>query len=258
MTKFYLGTHRANWLGELDVPLFVSHRQLKDRKRLPRAKAGWALDSGAFSELSTYGRWETTEEEYIEAVQRYQEIGKLEFAAPMDWMCEPFMLERTGLSVQEHQRRTVENYLRLRDRGPFIPVLQGWEPEDYRRCIGMYEASGIDLYSEPVVGVGTVCKRQDTASLGRVLGQLEGIRIHGFGIKITGIRDYGRYLASADSMAWSYAGRRKRISGHSHKTCANCKDWALQWRQIVLGHIESNGRAQAQTQLLRLSEAAIR
>jgi hypothetical protein len=32
----------------------------------------------------------------------------------MDWMCEPFMLAKTGLSVREHQQRTVTNYLNPR------------------------------------------------------------------------------------------------------------------------------------------------
>ena len=46
----------------------------------------------------------------------------------MDWMCEPAMLARTGLTVAEHQAGTVANYLELRAAAPelpFIPVLQG-------------------------------------------------------------------------------------------------------------------------------------
>ena len=44
-------------------------------------------------------------------------------------MCEPFMLAKTGLTVAEHQARTVANYLELRSLAPelpFVPVLQGW------------------------------------------------------------------------------------------------------------------------------------
>jgi hypothetical protein len=50
--------------------------------RLPRAAAGWALDSGAaFSELSLFGEWRTTPRQYVAAVRRYDdEIGKLEWA----------------------------------------------------------------------------------------------------------------------------------------------------------------------------------
>lgn len=65
---FYLGTHMDGWLAHVGVPLFVSHRRLARRKTLPRARSGWALDSGGFSELSLYGEWRTTAEDYVAAV----------------------------------------------------------------------------------------------------------------------------------------------------------------------------------------------
>ena len=100
---FYLGTHMDGWLAHVGVPLFVSHRRLARRKTLPKARTGWALDSAAFSELSLYGGWRTTPEEYVAAVKRYdREIGQLEWAPGQDWPCESDMLARTGLSVEEH------------------------------------------------------------------------------------------------------------------------------------------------------------
>jgi hypothetical protein len=33
--------------------------------------------------------------------------------------------------------------------------------------------------------------------------------LHGFGTKTTGLASYGRWLTGADSMAWSYVGRRE-------------------------------------------------
>ena len=39
------------------------------------------------------------------------EVGGLQCAAPQDWMCEPQIVAKTGLSVREHQQRTVENLL---------------------------------------------------------------------------------------------------------------------------------------------------
>jgi hypothetical protein len=168
MTDFYLGVHVPHWLDKAGVPLFVSHRTLKDRKTFPRAAAPWALDSGGFTELSLFGEWRTTPREYVTAVRRYRdEVGMLAWASPQDWMNEPAMLERTGLTVAEHQRRTVENLLTLRSLAPdlpIIPVLQGWTADDYHRCADLYEQAGVDLTAEPVVGVGTVCRRQDTGA----------------------------------------------------------------------------------------------
>src|SRR4051812_45221172 len=87
------------------VPLFISRRRLTDRKTLPQAVQPWALDSGGFTELNMYGHWETTEDDYVKDVLRFEDgIGRLEWVAPMDWMCEPFVLEKTGGSVPVHQQ----------------------------------------------------------------------------------------------------------------------------------------------------------
>jgi hypothetical protein len=240
--EFWLGTHEPAWLGRLRVPLFVSHRRLARRRSLPRAIGSWALDSGGFTELSMHGGWRTPRDEYVEAVARYgEEIGKLAWAAPMDWMCEPIMIATTGLSVREHQERTVANYLELRDRGPFVPVLQGWSLPDYERCVELYEEAGVDLAALPLVGLGSVCRRQHSAEIGTIVGELSerGLRLHGFGVKKVGLAKYGHALASADSMAWSFRARRSPpLPGCTHKSCSNCAHFALRWRDELLALME--------------------
>ena len=53
----YLGTHETSWLSRAGVPLFISHRRLERiRTSLPMAAAPWALDSGGFSEISSWPR----------------------------------------------------------------------------------------------------------------------------------------------------------------------------------------------------------
>lgn len=242
--KFYLGSHRANWLWRMDVPLFVSHVTLRARRTtFPRARTSWALDSGGFSELDRHSRFVTTPEEYVDAVRRYEsELGGLEWASPQDWMCEPWMIEKTGLSIEAHQERTVENLLLLRELAPEVrwtPVVQGWEIDDYVTCVGLYLEAGIDLRDEPLVGVGSVCRRQSTDGIGEIFSKLTGggISCHGYGVKRAGLRRYGRFLTSADSMAWSFRARRGqvRLDGCTHKgDCRNCPIFALQWREKVL------------------------
>lgn len=239
---FWLGVHRAVWLERTDVPLFVSRRHLENRRSLPRALGPWALDSGGFTELSKHGGWDDVKpKEYAAVVRRVRgEVGNLTWAAPQDWMCEPAMLERTGLSVADHQRLTVDNFLELRTSDadlPWIPVLQGWTTDDYWRCLDLYEQAGIDLTSEPLVGLGTVCRRQDTREIAALVAGLafSGLNLHGFGFKITGLTSTGWALASADSMAWSLDARwTGNRCGGAHKTCANCLPWALAWRESVL------------------------
>lgn len=251
MTYFYLGTHQPQWLATATVPLFVSHRRLDGRRTLPRAREDWALDSGGFSELSLYGEWRTTPTAYIAAVRRYdEEIGRLSWAAPQDWMCEPFMLAKTGLDVAEHQYRTVKNFLYLQElwaddaTSPFMPVLQGWTRDDYLRCMDLYHAYGVDLTRFPLVGVGSVCRRQATAEIGHVMASIQvadpEIPLHGFGVKRRGLVAYGHHLQSADSMAWSYEARRAgspMANCSGHRNCANCLRYALAWRDRIIADL---------------------
>jgi hypothetical protein len=196
-----------------------------------------------------HGRWVTPAEDYAAAVARYAEqIGGLEFAAPQDWMCEPFMIERTGLSVAEHLHRTVANYLTLRHLAPelpVIPVVQGWRLADYLACLELYTSAGVDLAALPRVGLGSVCRRQSTAEIAVIVTELarRGLRLHGFGVKTGGLHLYGHLLASADSMAWSYTARRlPALPGCTgHANCANCLTYAAAWRCRVLASYAARG-----------------
>ena len=246
--KFYLGTHHATqrWF-DLDVPLFASRRVLSGRKKLPEAREGWALDSGGFTELSLFGRWETEEYEFVADVIRFRnEIGKLEWVAPMDWMCEPSVLKKTGLTVREHQQNTVRNFLHLREKlgDLVIPVLQGWERKDYLECWAMYDAEGVDLEREWLVGVGSVCRRQNTQEAGMILQPLwSWLPLHYFGAKITGLYQFHDWLASADSMAWSYRARNDfPLKGCTHKSCANCPRYAMRWRNRIVNELLAQER----------------
>jgi len=239
---FFLGTHQPGWLARADVPLMVSHRTLRTRRTLPRALAPWALDSGGFTELALHGGWQTPPAAYADATARYAtQVGRLAWASPQDWMCEPAMLARTGLSVEQHQARTVDNYCTLRTLAPdlpFIPVVQGWDLTSYLACVDRYAANGVDLAAAPLVGLGSVCRRQATGEIGAIAAELAraGLRLHGFGVKQRGLAAYADLLASADSLAWSYAARRQpALPGcHGHRTCANCLRYALRWRARVV------------------------
>lgn len=225
-----------------DTPLLLSHRNLMNRRTLPRSLGRWTLDSGGFTELSMFGGWVTTVADYIEGARRYRdEIGNMEWAAIQDWMCEPFIVENTGLSVFEHQERTIWSYLDLMHRAPdvpWMPVLQGWELGDYRHHIDMYADEGIDLTVLPVVGIGSVCRRQGSKEIDAVIRSIAGtgIRLHGFGVKTNGLRLSHDVMQSADSASWSLTARMEyiRLPGHQHRVCNHCLPWALQWRAKLL------------------------
>jgi len=160
---FWLGTHQIAWLSRIDVPLMVSRRRLADYKTLPRAHGPIFRDSSGFTKLAIDGSWDDLPAAQFVAEARVhsQEIGNIRYFAPRDWMCEPMILKKTGLSIAEHQRRTVADYCDLMQRAPelpWVPVLQGWEMDDYLRCVEMYDRVSVDLRAAPLVGVGTICR----------------------------------------------------------------------------------------------------
>lgn len=58
----------------------------------------------------------------------------------------------------------------------------------------------------PLVGLGSVCRRQDTAAADRIVRALQPLRLHGFGVKITGLRRAiwwrDRLLSSLAARGW--------------------------------------------------------
>jgi hypothetical protein len=253
-TLFYLGSHRPRWLEDpFCPPLFISAHTLADYRRggdhFPKGMARYAIDSGGFTELRDRGGWTIDADTYGGMILRFMDdIGRPpDFVSPQDWMCEPWILDKTGLTVRDHQELTTENLLYLRAEFPWvpwIPVLQGWSLDDYLRHADDYATAGVDLAAEPLVGLGSVCRRQSTSEIGAIVGTFHarGLRLHGFGVKISGLRHYGHMLASADSMAWSSRARMEnvRLDGCGHRgPCNNCRRYALLWRQKVLAALDA-------------------
>lgn len=259
--KFYLGTHAAHWVTTSKVPLFLSRRVLQRYRTvdgIPRARCSWALDSGGFTELRDHGTWRIDADEYGGMVYRFLDQcgAPPDFCAPMDWMCEPWVLRGgrignqyfvgTGMTVAFHQAATIENFLYLTEQfpaAPWMPVLQGWHLDEYLDHVAQYAAAGVDLAREPIVGLGSVCRRQSTNEIGTIVAALAGlgIALHGFGVKQAGLARYGHHLRSADSMAWSLGARKRRIRlpqcVHRAATCQNCWAYALTWRDRVVASL---------------------
>jgi hypothetical protein len=253
--RLFLGTHHPGWIwnpamwdDDEEVPLFVSHMRLRQCGKLWEAVQPWALDSGAYSMLKAHGKWLISPLEYVNAVLRYEwEIGGIEWAATQDWMCEPFILAKTGLSVRQHQELTVRNYFELERiwgektdlLSPFVPPVQGYTIDQYRECVGLYLIEGLNLMDAPLVTLGSVCRRQGTQEIKEIVTELSPLKLHGFGVKQKGFDLYRDLLVSADSMAWSFAARKSYpMPGHEyqHINCANCIEYAKAWyTQLLTG-----------------------
>lgn len=241
--RFYLGTHRTPWLRKLSVPLMLNRRVLLKQKSWPEATAPWALDSGAFTELTKHGRWTVQPSDYVREVRELADaIGQLALVLPLDWLCTEGALKATGLTVGDHQRLSVESYLELRDLAPelpWVPVLQGDTTASYWHCAQLYREYGVDLHWVGTVAVGSIAARQRQGEIARLLRELHeyGLRLHGLGVGLGGLEVLSPYLVSADSAAWSKSAWRERPPGIT-RNCAHCKEYALYWRGKCLTAID--------------------
>lgn len=242
MFKFYLGTHETHWLNQSFKPLFVSINRFRKRSWIPKdIQCDWALDSGGFTELTLHGKYIHSYKQYASEVQHlFNTTQPMDFAAPQDWMCEPFMIKKTGLSIARHQVLTTVNFIQLQQHSPhlpFIPVIQGYSKNDYLRHIDLYDKMSINLSSFDRVGVGSVCRRQHTDEIKEIFEAIKNrnIKIHAFGVKTQGLIKYQHLISSADSMAWSFQARhRPPLKNHQHKTCSNCISYAFLWRENLI------------------------
>ena len=175
----------------------------------------WIMDSGAFSTLLTHGVYPYQPEEYASQIERWKSNGNLLCAVTQDYMCEPLMLDKTGLTVEDHQQLTIERYDVLQSLTScyVMPVLQGYEPESYVEHLRMY---GSRLKPNQWVGIGSICKRNwNPTSIENILLCIHevspALRLHGFGLKETSLRSglVRHLLWSADSIAWSFSCRMK-------------------------------------------------
>jgi hypothetical protein len=213
MRKFFVGMPEPTYAARAG-PAFISVHRLA-RRRSDFDVGEWVMDSGAFSTIGKHGGYPDGPAEYAAQVRRWSSCGRLLAAVTQDYMCEPWMLRRTGMTVRRHQHLTVERYDAIRRAGTagvyLMPVLQGYDPEEYARHVAMY---GRRLARGAWVGVGSICKRNGKPEevegvLRAVLAARPDLRLHGFGIKLTALRsrEVRRMLWSADSAAWSFSAR---------------------------------------------------
>ena len=263
--EYFVGVPEPSWLNHADgVPKFISaarlDRLVSREERWPVTCVDpWAIDSGAYIALdqeNTRTPWWLPAEIYASKILSFAtDSGRPpDFVAPQDWPCEPGVRQKTGLTVREHQKLTLENYLFLVEEWPWlpwIPVLQGWEPGEHLEHAAMYADAGVDLASCHRVGIGSVCRRAHLPEIVEVIEQFAdaGLKLHGFGVKKTALPVIGHLLASADSMAWSFDARRTpvRMPGCTHTNCASCYRYAKHWREQVLASLTEGKTAMPAT-----------
>lgn len=223
---FFVGLHQPHDSAHFDRA-FISINRVRGRKK-PVPSPEWIMDSGAFTEITTHGKYRHGVEQYAAEINRLAAINPgLKVAVAQDYMCEPWVLQITGMTVAEHQRLTIERYdalCPLVDGVYIMPVLQGYRIEDYLSHIDQY---GDRLPHGAYVGVGSVCKRngdvrQIEAILMAIKTKRPDLKLHGFGLKTTALTSglVRELLETADSMAWSFAARKQGRNANDWREAA--------------------------------------
>lgn len=259
---FWLGAPEPSWLAVSRRPLMVSHnrlRRLRSMQALPVAYTPWLLDSGAYDVITRHGRFPDDPQTYALAVRRYaRRVGQLVWAAPQDYPCEAEALAATGATPREHGRLSARSYVELtqwwerlapKEPSPFRPVLQGWDAADYLWCWDEFARLGVDLAGQPVIAVGSMCRREHTADIGAVVAALRQRttgRLHGYGVK----DDAVDLFDDVDSMGWSAAARWRGTKHPActawHRSCVSCLVEAEAWHDERLRlHPRHDGRRTA-------------
>jgi hypothetical protein len=274
-SRYYTGIGHPYHLGRSPVPVFIAITTLM--RYAARWEPGgwpvqgygapWAGDSGAFAALMLardsdghpwsmpYTSYASTWVDLVEKISHgcFRELGP-DFIAIQDWPCEPNVLARTEKTVREHQKLTLDSYMMLTGENEWMPwlrTLQGWHLEEYQEHYQMYRDAGVDMDGQ-LVGIGSVCRRGSQKGIETIVRGLAplGMRMHGFGLSINGLRLIGHLLASSDSQAWSKTAREEHIllPGCDHRSratgeptdCRNCFRYALAYREEVLDAIRTS------------------
>ena len=211
--RFYVGLHQPSDAKHFDHS-FISVNRLRERKGDFQV-TDWIMDSGAFSEIATHGHYRVPVDEYVKQIERWKTVGQMRAAVTQDWMCEPWIVAKTGKSIREHQDLTIERYDQILERSTayIMPVLQGYKISDY---LDHMDAYGDRFKNNQWVGVGSICKRNtNIAEVEDILLAIKQVRpdlrLHGFGLKTTALKSAAVHdmLYTADSMAWSYQARKQ-------------------------------------------------
>ena len=179
------------------------------------------IDCGGFSSSLIAGGYRTSDEDYLQFVQKV----KADMFALRDYPCEPDILKKWHRTVADHIEMTVNHHIKLLElctniEAKPIAVLQGWNVNDYLYCIDRFRDQGLIT---KYIAIGSICRRGSQKQIRKIVNtireELKNVKLHGFGISLNALRykDVWDSLYSADSGAWDFASRWRCLRGEMPK-----------------------------------------
>jgi len=202
--RFYLLTRPDNVM--FSAGNFFRKDHFKNGSRVRHiAKKRVFLDSGGWQFFNRFRNYPFSVEQYVDFTNSFQP----DFFATMDIPCEPDVTKKNKRTIKGNIDETIENTIKILDLKPestLVPVIQGWNVEDYLYCIDEMKKQGL---MKPYVAVGTLCRRGNVSKILEILRVIRKnipfyVRLHGFGVKISSLKKPEIYnlLYSCDSAAW--------------------------------------------------------
>jgi len=184
------------------------------------------VDCGGFYN-SLGGNYKTSDIEYL----NYVKSVNADLFALRDYTCEKEVCKRLKTTPKEQIKKTFEHHLRMLEylndfyleynnkKALAVPVLQGYELEDYLHCLDLYRSNGI---LSTYIAIGSLCRRNATREITEIIGKIREelpnwTMIHAFGIKLPAIKKIWNICDSIDTGTWDYASRWDIIRGEKSK-----------------------------------------
>lgn len=222
-----------------------------------RGLAALCLDSAGFVAAARYGGFPWSLADYVSLAAAYP----FRWWASADYCVEP-EIARDRDEVTDRLSRTIRANSDCRKLGEdlgiadtLMPVIQGWRPADYERCV---DALWGVLRPGEVIGVGSMCRRaiHGPEGLVAVVDHLDqilpvGVRLHAFGVKgsaLPFLLPFQHRIASIDSQAYGISARRATLRAGISKTDAIVADHLEHW--VAGQQRRLTGRAQRLPQQL--------
>jgi hypothetical protein len=215
MNRFYVGLNPRfqsfTWLPrQINVMLsagsFWNGSGWRNSSRWPRQAGSKWLDSGGFTLLNRFGDYPFSVMQFLNFVCWLRP----DFYASLDYPCEPNISRSLSLLTNEQRiRKTVENAARMAPWESYtgscmVPVIQGYELEEYLACIELYRAAGL---VRSYMAVGSMCRRLSTEQLHKLVPAIHQAaaaagaeNLHFFGLKLSrDLVDLAPFIYSRDS-----------------------------------------------------------
>ena len=219
MEDFYAVIYNRKYMGLVPQNLnllFSAGYMWRSKRFQPLIRQGYTgkvfIDSGGYQFITKFKDYHYTPKQYID----YCLGQNPDVYASMDYPCEPEVQRKNNVTVKEQINKTIKNNITLLELNPIkkpMPVIQGWEKEDYVYCID--ELGKYGLISD-YMAIGSLCVRKNSVYpiLKEVVNNLPSwVKLHGFGMKITNLKN--RYMFehfySCDSMAWLFVHKLGRF-----------------------------------------------